>query len=51
MKKYKIKNSNLVQKIVDSMITDFSLKNDPQGSYTGRTENPFEIPVQDQDDL
>lgn len=24
---------------------------DPNGSYTGRSENPYEIPVQDADDL
>lgn len=24
---------------------------DPQGSYTGRPENPYEKPVQDADDL
>lgn len=25
--------------------------NDPQGSYTGKPENPDEVPVQDADDL
>lgn len=24
---------------------------DPQGSYTGRVEDPYEVPVQDADDL
>lgn len=24
---------------------------DPQGSYTGRPQDPYEIPVQDADDL
>ncbi len=24
---------------------------DPQGSYTGRPEDPYEVPVQDADDL
>jgi hypothetical protein len=27
------------------------IETDPNGSYTGRPENPFEIPVQDADDL
>lgn len=27
------------------------IKTDPQGSYTGRPEEPFEKPVQDADDL
>lgn len=26
-------------------------RQDPQGSWTGRPEDPFEVPVQDQDDL
>lgn len=28
-----------------------AIDTDPQGSYTGRPENPYEIPVQDADDL
>ena len=27
------------------------IKTDPQGSYTGRAEDPYEMPVQDADDL
>lgn len=27
------------------------IKTDPQGSYTGRAEDPYEKPVQDADDL
>lgn len=27
------------------------IKTDTQGSYTGRCEDPYEIPVQDADDL
>lgn len=27
------------------------IKTDPFGSYTGRAEDPYEIPVQDADDL
>ena len=27
------------------------IKTDPQGSYTGRCEEPYEKPVQDADDL
>ena len=29
----------------------YSPKTDPQGSYTGKPENPYEKPVQDADDL
>lgn len=33
-------------------MTDFAaLKADPQGSYTGRPVNPYDVPVQDADDL
>ena len=27
------------------------IETDPQGSYTGRAEDPYEVPVQDADDL
>ena len=27
------------------------IQTDPQGSYTGRGEDPYETPVQDADDL
>ena len=27
------------------------IRSDVQGSYTGRSEDPYEIPVQDADDL
>lgn len=27
------------------------IKTDPQGSYTGRADDPYEKPVQDADDL
>ena len=27
------------------------IKSDVQGSYTGRSEDPYEVPVQDADDL
>ena len=30
---------------------DRSIETDPFGSYTGRAENPNEIPIQDADDL
>lgn len=37
---------------VESMLnTNFAPSTDPFGSYTGRPINPYEIPVQDQDDL
>ncbi len=33
-------------------LADFSaVKTDPQGSYTGRPLDPYEVPVQDADDL
>ncbi len=28
-----------------------TIQTDPNGSYTGRGEDPYEIPVQDADDL
>jgi hypothetical protein len=51
MKKYNIKNSKRVTQIVQAMTCKDSIKCDPQGSYTGKPENPYEDPVQDQDDL
>lgn len=30
---------------------DKAIKTDPQGSYTGRPADPYEVPVQDADDL
>ena len=30
---------------------DKCIKTDPFGSYTGRSEDPYEVPVQDADDL
>lgn len=51
MKKYRVKNSRKVMEIVNAMTNKESIKSDPQGSYTGNPENPYEKPVQDQDDL
>lgn len=51
MKKYHIKNSKRVSEIVDAMNVKNNIQTDPQGSYTGNAQNPFEKPVQDQDDL
>lgn len=51
MKKYRIKKTDRVKEVVNAIVDEFSLKSDPQGSYTGRPKNPFEVPVQDQDDL
>ncbi len=34
-----------------SIITFDALETDPNGSYTGRPENRYEVPVQDADDL
>ncbi len=31
--------------------TDKKINTDPQGSYTGRADDPYEVPVQDADDL
>lgn len=31
--------------------TSHSIKTDPQGMYTGVPENPYDLPVQDADDL
>lgn len=51
MKKYRLKKSEHVQDLVNKIVEEFSSTFDPQGSYTGSPENPFEVPVQDQDDL
>ena len=31
--------------------SDKVIQTDPQGSYTGRPKDPYEVPVQDADDL
>ncbi len=51
MKKYHVKNSKRVTEIVESMQNQNEIQTDPQGSYTGKAQNPYETPVQDQDDL
>ncbi len=51
MKKYRIKKPKNASEVVNAMINEFSLKVDPQGSYTGCPEDPLEVPTQDQDDL
>ncbi|MFZ2539954.1 MAG: hypothetical protein WAX04_13825 [Oscillospiraceae bacterium] len=37
--------------IVNAIINQAPSPNDPNGSYTGKPLNPYEVPVQDQDDL
>ncbi|MBO4954000.1 MAG: hypothetical protein J6D04_02495 [Clostridia bacterium] len=39
------------QAVVDAYRDPERLKTDPNGSYTGMIENPYEVPVQDADDL
>ena len=41
----KKKAKELVKEYISGNITD------PNGSWTGRPENPYEVPVQDADDL
>jgi hypothetical protein len=36
---------------VPMVAMDGKIEVDPLGSYTGRAEDPYEIPVQDADDL
>lgn len=49
--KKRVKNSKLVNEIIDTLVDDDSIKSDPNGSYTGKGIDPFSVPVQDQDDL
>lgn len=50
MKKKNLENETPMEKA--EAMTDFaSDKTDPQGSYTGCPEDPYEKPVQDADDL
>lgn len=37
--------------VIDAYINEDSFKSDPNGSWTGRPEDPKEKPVQDVDDL
>lgn len=47
-KQKKVKNHPKVENIVKS---NYAPETDPQGSYTGKPANKFEVPVQDADDL
>ena len=49
--KRKFTNSKLVNEMIETIVNSNSIKSDPNGSYTGKGENPYEKPVQDQDDL
>lgn len=56
MEKYKNREENkaLVGKCegVANMIADMQINTDPNGSWTGvATDNPYEVPIQDVDDL
>lgn len=37
--------------IVNAIVNQKPSKTDPNGSYTGKPLNPYEVPVQDADDL
>ncbi len=41
----------LTKQVINQVIRMKSCKTDPQGSYTGKPVNPYEVPVQDADDL
>ncbi len=45
------KHSTPLNKRVENIISMQNVKTDPNGSYTGVPENPYEQPVQDADDL
>ncbi len=45
------KQSKLVNAVINEYISQKDKNLDPNGSWTGRPENPFEKPVQDADDL
>lgn len=40
-----------MKKNVTGQFKDPKIKTDPNGSYTGKPENPCEKPIQDADDL
>ena len=44
-------NTNLVKEIIETFVDSSSIRSDPNGSYTGKGEDPYEKPVQDADDL
>lgn len=45
------KNNKGPTKSAEKVIRMQDLKTDPNGSYTGIPEDPYEVPVQDADDL
>ncbi len=44
-------NTNHVKEIIETFVDSASIRSDPNGSYTGKGKDPYEKPVQDQDDL
>lgn len=44
-------NNKRVTDVVASFISGDSFQSDPNGTYTGKGENKYEVPVQDADDL
>lgn len=50
-KKKEKKKSSEVSDSLKGMFTMKNTRTDPNGSYTGVAENPYEQPVQDVDDL
>lgn len=51
MKDKKQLNNKRVREVVSSFIDGDSFQSDPNGAYTGKAENKYEVPVQDADDL
>ena len=43
--------ANKVQSVVQAYLSEDRINTDPNGSYTGRPEDPYEKPIQDADDL
>lgn len=41
----------LTKRVINQVVSMKSCRTDPQGSYTGKPVNPYEVPVQDADDL
>lgn len=51
-RKKKERNTQAVLPAPTNLRTDFQfVPTDPQGSYTGVPQEPYEVPVQDADDL
>lgn len=50
MKKYQ-KPDAKTQEVIDAYVSPKMKRSDPQGSYTGKPVDKYEVPVQDADDL